>query len=528
MNEQNAQPDESRFAAPDEGSRYASLADYIRVIRRRRILIALSTIAFGGVALGLSLAQSPIYEATAQMKFSDPLSNLSFINDAVPTQSPTTLAAEQAELVTRPEVTKQVQKRLDTKLSATELQDAIETQLGVQNNLVSITGSAGDAELAAEIANAYAVASERQGTKDQLERFETAVDSIEEQIDEVRDADLEVGEEILQLSPLRQQLAQVQVLKESAEPVEIVSRARVPESQASPATRRNTVLGAVLGFVFGLIAAFVRDALDRRLHNAQQVHEDLGVPILGRVPDSAMGAPGLVRNGRMPMLDSDFEAFRGIRMNLAALGKDGVTPRSVLVTSPLPEEGKSTVSAALASAAAITGQRVLLVECDLRRPVLARRLGINQGPGLSDYLTDKAGPKEILQLVELTNPTTFNGGKASNEAAGNMVVITAGTQAANPAELLVGPRFRAFLQQVAKAYDLVVLDTSPMLAVVDPLEIARDVDGLLICARVRRTTRDQLRAARAALRNLGDRPTGAVVTGISRKDPDSYDYYYGY
>jgi capsular exopolysaccharide synthesis family protein len=528
MNEQNPQSEERRDTFHEEAPRYASLSDYTRVIRRRRLLIALFTIAFGAIALGLSLLQDKTYEAAAQVKFTDPLANLGFINDSTLTQSPNVLAAEQADLVTRTEATKRVQRRLKSDLSPSELSSAVETQVGVQTNLVSITASVGDAELAADIANEYAEAAEKLGTEDQLNRFDTAIDGIEGQIEEIRDLDLEPGEELLEITPLRQQLAQVQVLREAAEPVEIVNRARVPGAPASPATRRNTILGAVLGFVFGLIAAFVRDALDRRLHNAQQVHEDLGVPVLGRVPDSAMGAPGLVRNGRMPMLDSDFEAFRGLRMNLAALGRDGVAPRSVLVTSPLPEEGKSTVSAALASAAAITGQRVLLVECDLRRPVLARRLEINQGPGLSDYLTGKAGPKEILQLVELTNPTTFNGGKASDEAAGSMVVITAGTQAANPAELLVGPRFRAFLQQVAKAYDLVVLDTSPMLAVVDPLEIARDVDGILVCARMQRTTRDQLRAARSALRNIADRPVGAVVTGISRKDPDSYDYYYGY
>jgi polysaccharide biosynthesis transport protein len=529
MNDQTAQPAESYAAPPpEEGPRYGSLADYVRVLRRHRVLVALFTVGFGAIALGLSVVQSPTYEATAQVKFTDPLANLGFINDATPTQSPLTLSAEQADLVTRSEATRRVRRKLDTDLSPADLVNSVSTQVGVQTNLVAITGSAGNAELAADIANAYADAARVIGTKDQLERFDAATDEIQRQIDEVREQDLELGEEILELSPLRQQLAQVEVLKQAAAPVEVVSRASVPGAPVSPATRRNTVLGAILGFVFGLIAAFVRDALDRRLHSSQQAHEELGVPVLGRIADTAMGMPGLVRNGSRPMLDQDFEAFRGLRMNLAALGREGVAPRTVLVTSPLPEEGKSTVSASLASAAAIAGQNVLLVECDLRRPSFARRLGVNREPGLTDYLMGRCSPREILQVVQLSNPTTVNGSQPSEEPAGSMVVITAGAPVSNPAELLIAPSFKRFLEKVAKAYDLVVLDTSPMLAVVDPLEIAREVDGVLVCARVRRTTRDQLRAARSALGNLGDRPVGAVVTGIHRGDPDAYDYYYGY
>jgi succinoglycan biosynthesis transport protein ExoP len=251
--------------------------------------------------------------------------------------------------------------------------------------------------------------------------------------------------------------------------------------------------------------------------------------VLGRVSETALGFPGLARNGGYAMPDGDFEAFRALRMNLAVLG-NGRPPRSVLVTSSMPQEGKSTVSMSLASAAAITGQRVLLVECDLRRPSFASRIGIRRDPGLTDYLVGKAGPKDILQTIDLVEPASVNGSGQTRtlSAAGTLVCIAAGSAVQNPAELLLTPRFEDFVDKVSNAYDLVVLDTSPLLAVVDPLQIMRIVDGVIVCVRVQQSTRDEARAARVALSHLPERPMGAVATGIKRGGPDAYDYYYGY
>jgi Mrp family chromosome partitioning ATPase len=175
----------------------------------------------------------------------------------------------------------------------------------------------------------------------------------------------------------------------------------------------------------------------------------------------------------------------------------------------------------------LAGKRTLLVECDLRRPSFEHRLGIRGHPGLTDYLLGTAGPQEILQTVELAEPARINGtaGAVTGATAGTLVCIAGGTRVASGAELLVGDRFRDFLEKVSKAYDLVVLDGSPLLAVVDPLQILPHVDAVIICARAEHTTHEQARAARAALSALPDRPMGTVLTGIRRSDPDAYDYY---
>ena len=520
---------------PDDAPRYASLSDYVRVIRRHKWLILLVTGAFVAGALAYSLTREKTYKAEAQVSFRDVLADLNLIGvgDAIPELPAQLRSAQSADLVTRPEVTRKVQRRIDEDISLDALEGSVTAAVGVQTNLVGITAQAADAQLAADLANAYAEAARDVETDTQLARLDTAEQALLAEVDE---AESRSGNDVrgaaistIRLSVLEQSLSRIQTLKQVSEPVQVVERATPPAGPASPKAVRDTILGSVVGLVFAILAAFGRDSLDRRLHTAKEVHDELGVPVLSRVSETALGYAGLVGNGLPPMLANDFEPFRVLRMNLRALRSER-PPQSIAVTSSLPEEGKSTVSMALASAATIAGQRVLLVECDLRRPSFARRLGIRREPGLTDYLIGEATPQQILQSVDLSHPTGTNGGAPARapESAGVLTCIAAGRYVVNPAELLVSERFSDFVSKVEQTYDLVVFDTSPLLSVVDPLELMAHVDALLYCVRAQRTTRDQVRAGRAALANLPELPTGAVLTGLRRGGPDSYDYYYGY
>jgi len=262
--------------------------------------------------------------------------------------------------------------------------------------------------------------------------------------------------------------------------------------------------------------------------------------MLGSVRNEAMGFAGPIGNGRGLMSDADLESFRILRTNLEFLDVDHPL-KSVVVTSAFPEEGKSTVAASLAFASVAAGKRTLLVECDLRRPVLAGRLGIEPAPGLADYLLGRAGPQEVLQRVEIPAPSPNGNGASDGEGSDadqavavpdggdrTLVCITAGATQPHSAELLGSKRFRDFLAAVTAAYDAVILDATPLLAVVDALEVLPHADGVVVCVRAARTTRDQVRAARSALEHLPERPMGLVVTGIRSGDEGDYGYYHSY
>jgi receptor protein-tyrosine kinase len=511
----------------DDSPRYASLHDYVRVIRRRWLLVALVAAGCAALALAASLTSQSTYEASAQVSFRDVTSDLDVIGGGsnVPDASANQIAAANAELITRRSVTKQVSEELaDSGLSSTELQNSVSARVGTLTNLVILTARASEAQLAADIANAYAEAAQEVGTQEARSRLADFESSTERELKEAQ----KQNADSLRLNGLQDRLSRIRTLRQIAQPVEIAASAVVPSSPVSPRPARDLILGLLLGLTLGLMAAFLRDALDRRLHVARDAQQELGMPVLGRVGEGALGAAGLVMNGNMPLGEAEFEAFRILRTNLRVLGT-GADLGTVLVTSGLPEEGKSSVSMSLASACRIAGQDVLLIECDLRRPSFARRLAIQPGPGLTDYLLGQASPQDILQIVGLVEPGSWSSADGGQTpSAGSLVCISAGSAVPRAAELLVSERFRSFLSKVRKAYDLVIIDGSPLLSVVDPLEIVAQVDAVLVCARAGQTTRDEARAARAALAHMPERPMGAVLTGLRRSGADAYGYYYGY
>lgn len=510
---------------------YTSLHDYVNVIRRNARLIALAVAIVAGVALAHALNQPNRFRTSAVVAFRDLSEDLApFGIDISATQPLNIRTAAKAQRATSPRIARRVQENLSKPYAIGAIRGAVTAQVN-NAQLVVLTATWGGAEFAAEIANEYARQIRFVETRETDERLNAVKESLISALQEAR-SEGGVGSGI-RISVLDGQLSRIQTLLDVSQPVVIVERARVPASRFSPTPVRDAVAGGLAGLVIGIALAFARVALDRRLRTPHDVHNELDAPVIGNVPRSAMGKAGLARDGGQMVREEDFEAFRLLRTNLGYLNPEGPI-RSILCTSSLAGEGKSTVSMSLASAAVVAGQRVLLVECDLRRPVFARRLGIPASPGLSDYLAGDAQPPEIVKQVPLATPWTVNpkapssGSNGSEPDLGSLYCISAGTPVPNPAELLLGDSFREFMKEVTAAYDLVVIDTTPLLAVADPLELIPVVDAVLICVEVNRTTRDQARAARAMLEHLPERPTAAVLTGLRRKGGETYEYYYGY
>jgi len=509
-----------------ETPRYATLRDYLRVIRTQRWLILGITAVFAAAAFTYCMLQTPKYTSETKLSFREVGQDLDLLGrESVPELAPDQRASINADQVKQRDVAARVQKALGTDLSVEELQGAIQTDVSSRTSLVVLKAEDTDAEFAAQLANAYADQVVAADTKEVRNRLDQVIKPLEQ---ELRGSPSDPGDAFRQ-TVTEQQIAQLRTLREIAEPVQITTRAEVPESPSSPDTLRTTALGFVVGLALALVTAFLRDSLDRRLRQSDDVQSELHLPVVGRVPETALGDPGFAANGNVDpdKIEPHLEAFRMLRTNLEFLQADSPI-RTVLITSGLPEEGKSTVAMALAGAAAVAGKQVLLVECDLRRPSFAERLGVKREPGLTDYLVGRARPADILQVVDLMSPVSPNGGgrKADEVESAKMVCIAAGSQAPLPAELLGSERFEHFLDKVSKVYDLVVLDSSPILPVVDSLELVPQVDGMLVCVRLSRTTRQEARAAHEALSRVPGRPTGVVVTGV-RPGEDSYGYYYG-
>lgn len=512
---------------PTGTTQYASLRDYLKVIRQHRLLVAVVTLFAVGAALAYSLAQDKVYEAEASLNFREPTQDVELIGlPPIRNQTPEVRAAVGAELANRREVLEAARKQLRLRTSIDDLDADVEARAEVRTNLVVIEARAGDPRQAARIAEAVADEVVRVERADQRKRYKDLISTARQEYRRaLRGQDAATR---FRLREMESRLVQLRTTREFTTPVEIIEAAEASSSPVSPRPVRNTIVAGVAGLTLALLLAFLHSTLDRKLRGADELAEEANLPLLAVIRGEALGQVnfGAAQSVKRAKRDAevDLEAFRILRMNLDYLDVDRPI-RRILVTSPLAEEGKSTVAGSLAVAAGLAGRDTLLIGGDLRRPVLAERLGLKPTPGLTDYLATQAHPQEVLRTVALGGPAS-NGGGPSTETSGSITVLPAGTIVPRPAELLGSQRFGEFAEEVSKAYDYVIFDSAPLLSAADTLEMIDHVDAIVLCVRSEQTTRDQLRAALGALSRLPERPTGLVVTGVSRGTADDYGYYH--
>lgn len=324
------------------------------------------------------------------------------------------------------------------------------------------------------------------------------------------------------------------VLKRSAETdltrmlrvthVRIVDRALRPRSSVAPRVTVNIAVGILAGIVLGIAAAFAADRSDRRIRNVEDV-EALGLTLLGLVPRMGGAALSPSRKRRREVVGGErdliahtqpmsavAENMRTIRTNLAFMGGDGGL-RAIVVTSPSPREGKSTVVINLAITIAQSGKKVLLVDTDMRRPRLHRALKVPSQRGITTCLVGDAAPLDV---------------KLSTEVPG-LDIVPCGPIPPNPSELLHTDRFRRFLETMREHYDIVIFDSPPIGAVTDAAILGGQLDGVIVVVRSQSTTRDALRVTVRQLRDVGGRILGAIFNDVDlssgRYGEGTYYYY---
>lgn len=290
--------------------------------------------------------------------------------------------------------------------------------------------------------------------------------------------------------------------------VRVVQPATFSATPVSPRPVRNVGLGALLGVLVGLAGAFTRNALDTSVKSVAEMAEITGSPSLGVIAyDSEVHKRPLIVQAHPHAPRA--EAFRQLRTGLHFIDID--RPRKVVVvTSSVPEEGKTTTLCNLAIALAQGGSRVVLVESDLRRPRAAQYLGIEGAVGLTSVLAGKASLDETLQPW----------------GDDLLTVLASGPLPPNPSELLASEHMRAVLAELSERFEIVLLDSPPLLPVTDAAALAAQCDGALIVVRHGRTSRAQVSSSTAALTGVGARVLGSVLTMAPAASAGSYYYYY--
>jgi receptor protein-tyrosine kinase len=300
--------------------------------------------------------------------------------------------------------------------------------------------------------------------------------------------------------------------------------------QISPRTKRNAGIALILGILLGAALAFLREALDTRVRTAHEVGERLGLPLLGRVPEP----PKRLRAAnQLVMLDEPSsvaaEAFRVLRTNLefATLDHD---VRTVMITSAVEQEGKSTTIANLAIALARGGQRVILVDLDLRRPYLGKFFDLEDRPGVTQLVLGRAAFGDALTRIPLSGS-----GRAATEngrtvTRGQLAVLGSGPIPPDPGEFVSSAALSSVLAQLRKVADIVLIDAPPLLSVGDALVLSAKVDAVILATRMEKVRRPMLGELKRLIDSAPTRPLGFVVTGAEAESGygEGYGYGYGY
>lgn len=302
--------------------------------------------------------------------------------------------------------------------------------------------------------------------------------------------------------------------------ITVVDLAAAPIRPSSMGTSRLGLIGLAMGSVLGFMLAFFLEKMDTRLRDAHEIQEILGLPSLAMIPESHwknkgtdlewVVGPELLRDPRSPFAES----FRALRtsMRLSTTSRES---KVIAVTSCQPGEGKSTVSVNMAAVLAQGGKKVALVDTDMRRPSVYKRLRLEGGKGLSEVLTGYFTLEEVTQTHE-TLPT--------------LDVIPSGTVPPLPADLLASDQMAEVMRQLRQRYDYVIFDTPPMLSVTDPAIVATQADGMVLVIRQGYCTRRMLARAAQILGDLDVKVYGFVFNGVDASLPEYYGYlgYYTY
>jgi capsular exopolysaccharide synthesis family protein len=493
----------------------------LSVLRRRAPLIIVCILVAAGAAYGYSKHETKKYTASASLAFNgNTLSQqIAGFSATAPNNSSSLLAQEATNV-------ELVKNRSAAAATASILQHGLTERLVIESlsiagegetQVVGVSSTTTSPVVSAAIANTYAAQFVKQQNIATVRYLKSALAVVRKQLAALT-PEQRIGPDGLNLQNRAQGLSLLSELK--ADGVTVASEAAAPSSPSSPKTSRNTALGAFLGLIVGLALVLLLERLDRRIVGPDELEAIYRAPLLGAIPHTAALARSARERGpkRAPLPSNEAEGFSLIRARLRFLNVNRDL-NTIMITSAEAGDGKSMIARHLAEAAARLGSRVLLLEADLRNPCLAPQLGVETGPGLADVLIGAISIDEATRSVELeVAPSEGAEGRRLDVLPAGAVLPP------NPGELLESRAVDAVLEWARSAYDLVVIDTPPLMVVSDAFPLLTKVDGIVIVGRVERSQRNAAERLHQVLASSGAPLLGVVANGSQSAGPSVYAY----
>ncbi|OZD54554.1 protein tyrosine kinase [Rhodococcus sp. 06-1477-1B] len=447
------------------------IQDYLKILKARWIIIAVTVVVVILGALGASLLTTPLYESSARM-FVSTSGGATVSETYQGNLTSQQLVASYSELATSDALAARVLNVLPLGgMSAAQLASKVKASSTPDTVLFNLTVTDPSPERARDIANAMATE-----LTEQVRELETPANG-----------------------------------GDPAAGVKTFQQAEASSTPVSPKTKRNLALGAAVGLLLGIALAVLRDRLDNTIKGRREIEAISGKALVGTIPfDKERKAHPAVDFQDLNQ-SASAEAFRELRTNLQFLEVDH-PPRVIVVTSAIPSEGKTTTAVNLAVALAEAGHHVALVEGDLRRPRVSKYMGLIGSVGMSTVLAGQATVEEVLQ------PTKYEGLQA----------MASGPIPPNPSELLGSEASRALLVELRSRFDYVIVDGAPLLPVTDSAVLTTHADGALLVTRYGHTKSNELARAIGNLETIGARVLGVVLALTPSKKGDMYSYSYNY
>lgn len=497
---------------------------YPAILWQRKWLILATTIATVLVVLVGMLLVTPQYEASARLRvYTAARGSVDWVDyDIAYTER---LMNTYSQLATSQPVLQELAQQLNLaglpNISAQVVADTELMQINVEgtdpalvtavaNGLAQILVArsedyAGGGRTAQDILNEQLTQAEEELNQAQLAYVEALGSS---PADSTRVAALSRAVDLKQevYTALLQQYERTRVAEElRTNALSIVEPATLPQEPSKPNWMTNLILGGLVGLVAGAGLAFLFERLDTRVQSTDEIEEITALPTLGRIPYVRRGPAHVFLGDSIPAQ----EAYHRLQAKLEArVQADSL--RSILITSPEPGEGKSAIVANLAQALANAGRRVVVVDANLRRPIMHQILDVSNKVGLSNVLSQEWTVKEAVQTTRMPG----------------VWVLTGGTPHPNPAQLLNSPGMPGLFEELAAPFDVVLLDSPPVLAVADATLLAPLVDGVLLAVGRAQTRRESIEAAIEQLAGVQARLLGVVVNWAERtRDLRHYRHY---